>query len=82
MYTTTGETGYSSPAVVNDVIFMSTTQMGLYAFDAASGLCLWSADPVSSRRRGYIRGPVVYRDFLVIGTSRSIGEGSLKIYTL
>jgi outer membrane protein assembly factor BamB len=82
MYTTAGETGYSSPSVVNDVVFMSTSQLGLYAFDAATGLCLWSADPITSRRAGFIRGPVIYRDYVVVGTRTSITEGSLKIYTL
>jgi len=82
MYTTPGETGFSSPAVVNDVVFMGTSQLGLYAFDASTGLCLWSADPISSRKRGFVRGPVIYKDFVVMGTAIGTREGSLRIYNL
>jgi outer membrane protein assembly factor BamB len=86
MYTNAGETGYSSPAIVNDVVMMSTSQLGLYAFDAATGLCLWSAEPASApgttRRTSFMRGPVVYGDSVVIGTMRSQVEGSLKIYRI
>ena len=86
MYTNAGETGYSSPAIVNDVVFMSTTHLGLYAFDAATGLCLWSAEaaaePGTIPRTGFIRGPVVYGDDVVIGIRRSLTEGSLRIYKI
>ena len=81
MYTTPGETGYSSPAVVNDVVFMSTTKKGLYVFDVETGVCLWSAGNLG--RRGYIRGPAVSRDSLVIGTRElAQTQGTLKIYSL
>jgi hypothetical protein len=60
---------------------MSKSQLGLYTFDAAAtGLCLWSADPITtSRRRGFIRGPVIYQDYVVVGTGIGITERSLKI---
>ena len=81
MYTTRGETGYSSPAVVNDVVFMSTTKKGLYAFDVETGVCLWSAGNLG--RQGFIRGPGVYRDSIVIGTAETAqSQGTLKIYSL
>ena len=76
MYTTPGETGYSSPAIVNDVVFISTTKMGLYALDASTGLCLWTAGNIGSR--GFARGPAVYRNSVVIGTS----EANLNVYSL
>ena len=44
MYTTVAEGGLSSPAVVNDVVLISTTKVSLYAFDANDGTPLWSDD--------------------------------------
>ena len=41
MYTTPGESGLSSAAVVNDVVFCSTSIVTLYAFDANDGTLLW-----------------------------------------
>jgi glucose dehydrogenase len=35
-----GEVGLSSPAVVNDVVFVTTNAAALYAFDVANGHCL------------------------------------------
>src|SRR5687768_18363155 len=42
LYKMAGESGISVPAVVNDVVFMSTTRVALYAFNAADGTLLWS----------------------------------------
>jgi len=75
MYSTPGECGISSPAVVNDVVFVSTTRPGLYALDATSGLCLWSAPglpggpPDDSKA---ILGPAVYGNYVVVGCQSSI----------
>jgi outer membrane protein assembly factor BamB len=74
IYSSPGEAGLSSPAVVNDVVFVSTTKPGLYAFDAATGLCLWSAAGLAS---GYTLGPAIYGNFVVIGTRHT-----LNIYSL
>ncbi len=74
MYTTPGETGLSSPAVVNDVVFVSTTTPGLYAFDAATGLSLWSTGDLAP---GFPMGPAIYEDHLVVGSG-----DTLNIYSL
>ena len=74
MYTTPQEVGLSSPAVVNDVVFVSTTKPGLYAFDAATGLCLWSAGGLIP---GYPLGPAIYGDYVVVGSGNT-----LNIYSL
>jgi hypothetical protein len=67
MYTTIGEAGLSSPAVVNDVVFMSTnrpldfastSRRALYAFDATSGLCLWAAPRIPSVSTGSRAGKI------------------------
>ena len=41
MYTNVGESGLSSPAVVNDVVFCSTSKVSLYAFKVDDGTLLW-----------------------------------------
>jgi len=76
MYTTPNERGLSSPAVVNDVVFIATTKPGLYALNAATGLCLWSATGLGSAP--YAFGPAIYGDFVINGLS----NGNLYIYTL
>ena len=76
MYLTPNECGLSSPAVVNDVVFVSTTKPGLYALNAATGLCLWSAAGLGSA--SYAFGPAIYGDFVINGLS----NGNLYIYTL
>ena len=68
------EVGLSSPAVVNDVVFISTTKPGLYAFDAATGLCLWSAGGLAA---GYPMGPAIYGNYVVVGSGNT-----LNIYSL
>ena len=74
LYANPGEVGLSSPAVVNDVVFVSTDRPGLYALSAATGLCLWSAGGLSP---GYILGPAVYGNMVVVGSGSSI-----KVYSL
>jgi outer membrane protein assembly factor BamB len=67
------EAGLSSPATVNDVVFVSTSKTALYALDAATGLCLWSAPgqpaggwPV------YALGPAIYGNFVVHGAGQKV----------
>jgi outer membrane protein assembly factor BamB len=75
MYLTT-EVGLSSPAVVNDVVFVSTDKPALYALDANSGICLWSA-PGLPASRNYVLGPAVYGNYVVVGAGSTV-----YIYTL
>jgi outer membrane protein assembly factor BamB len=77
VYSTPGETGLSSPAVVNDVVFVTTTKPALYALDAQTGLCLWAAPGIAATG-GYAFGPAVYRSYVVNGISNS----NLYIYSL
>jgi len=74
LYANPGEVGLSSPAVVNDVVFASTDRPGLYALSATTGLCLWSATGLSP---GYILGPAVYGNMVVVGSGNSV-----KVYSL
>jgi outer membrane protein assembly factor BamB len=72
MYTTVGEGGLSSPAVVNDVVLISTTKVSLYAFDANDGTLLWSDDLGMQTSGfnggyGYCLGPAVYGNYVVAG---------------
>ena len=77
MYTTAGEAGLSSPSIVNDVVFISTTKSRLYAFDAATGLNLW-ASPSVGAGSFYMMGPAIYRKYVVTGSS----NGRLYIYSI
>ncbi len=56
LYTTPNEAGLGSPAVVNDVVLVPPSKPGLYALDADTGLCLWSATGLSGT---YVLGPAV-----------------------
>jgi len=76
MYTTT-ESGLSSPAVVNDVVFVSTgapaTTPALYAFSSANGVPLWIAPGFPQNPANpYSLGPAVYGDYVVIGAGSEI----------
>jgi outer membrane protein assembly factor BamB len=72
MYTTT-EAGLSSPVVVNDVVFVSTSAPALYAFSSANGIPLWTA-PGFPQHPGntFSLGPAVYGDSVVIGAGSEI----------
>ncbi len=77
------EAALSSPAVVNDVVFVSTTdtapggKMALYALDAATGLCLWAAPKVSGAGwPNYALGPAISGEYVVAGAANA-----LYIYT-
>ncbi len=66
---TSSEAGLSSPAVVNDVVFMATSKAALYAFDADTGVCLWSAPdlPIGGWPTPFCLGPAIYGNYVVIG---------------
>lgn len=78
VYCTPDEAGLSSPAVVNDVVFVSTTKPALYAFDAETGLCLWQAPGIKPVAGVFALGPAIYGNYVVNG----ISDGSLYIYSL
>jgi outer membrane protein assembly factor BamB len=69
MYTT-DESGLSSPAVVNDVVFVSTNKSALYAFDVNSGHCLWTAPGLPSFQ--FVLGPVIYGNHVIVGAGSAI----------
>ncbi|HEX3582473.1 MAG TPA: PQQ-binding-like beta-propeller repeat protein [Thermoanaerobaculia bacterium] len=90
LYKNAGESGISVPAVVNDVVFMSTTYVALYAFNAADGTLLWS-DTANfggqtggfSGGYGYCMGPAIAGNYVVAGALVQGGTGGvLNIYTL
>jgi outer membrane protein assembly factor BamB len=74
LYANPGERALSSPAVVNDVVFVATNKPALYALDTATGALLWQAPDLTS---GYaeILGPAIAGDYVVIGY-----QSSLRIY--
>jgi outer membrane protein assembly factor BamB len=67
----TNEAGLSAPAVVNDVVFVSTSKTALYALDANTGLCLWSAS-AASLGGSYSLGPAIYGDYVVLGSGNTV----------
>lgn len=89
MYQNAGESGISVPAVVNDVVFMSTTYVALYAFSATDGTVLWfDMDNYGSQTQGfmggygYCMGPAIWGNYVVAGAlvaGRTAG-GVLNIY--
>ena len=86
MYTTPAESGLSVPAVVNDVVFMGTSAVSLYAFNANDGTPLWS-DPLGMQTDGqnggygYCLGAAISGNYVVAG-ALILGRdgGVLKIY--
>ena len=90
LYRMAGESGLSVPAVVNDVVFMGTTRVGLYAFAARDGALLW-ADTDNfgpqtggmSGGYGYCMGPAIAGEYVVAGALTASGSGGvLNIYGL
>jgi outer membrane protein assembly factor BamB len=71
MYTT-NESGLTSPATVNDVVFVATDRAALYALDAATGLCLWSAPGLPTTGFQFSLGPAIYGNFVVNGTGKKV----------
>jgi outer membrane protein assembly factor BamB len=91
MYQNAGESGISVPAVVNDVVFMATTFVALYAFSATDGTLLWSDMTNFGTQTGgfmggygYCMGPAIWGDYVVAGAlvMGGTGGGVLNIYKL
>jgi outer membrane protein assembly factor BamB len=69
------EAGLSSPAVVNDVMFISTSKPALYALDTTTGLCLWSAPEIPAGDQNeptFALGPAVYGNYVVLGAWNNV----------
>jgi outer membrane protein assembly factor BamB len=88
MYRTPGESGLSSPAVVNDVVFCATSKIAVYAFHAYTGKMLWE-DQLGIQTGGmnggygYCLGPAVSGDYVVAGALVFGHQGGiLRIYGL
>jgi outer membrane protein assembly factor BamB len=79
MYTTR-EVGLSSPAVVNDVVFVSTDKTGLYALCAVTGTCLWSAPALPTG--AFALGPAIYGNYVVMGAGSTVYIYRLPTYTI
>jgi outer membrane protein assembly factor BamB len=86
MYTNYSESGLSSPAVVNDLVFMATTYVSVYAFSTADGTMLWQ-DQLGEQTGGlnggygYCMGPAICGDYVVAGALVFGGDGGiLRIY--
>lgn len=86
MYTNPGECGLSSPAVVNDVVFCTTSKVTIYAFDTVDGTCLWQYD-LGAQTEGYTggygfsMGPAVWGDYVVAGALvMGLDGGTLAIF--
>jgi outer membrane protein assembly factor BamB len=84
------ESGISVPAVVNDVVFMSTTAVALYAFSATDGTLLWSDTTGFGMQTGgmsggygYCMGPAIWGNYVVAGALvQGANGGVLNIYKL
>jgi outer membrane protein assembly factor BamB len=74
------EVGLSSPAVVNDVVFVSTDKVGLYALCAVTGTCLWSAPGLGSH--DFALGPSIYGNYVVMGAGNTLYIYRLPSYTI
>ncbi len=88
MYTNPGESGLSSPAVVNDVVFVSTSNVGIYAYKVTDGTLLWS-DTMGNQTLGfnggygYCMGPAIWGSYVVAGALiAGLNGGVLNIYGL
>jgi outer membrane protein assembly factor BamB len=74
----TAAAGLSSPVVVNDVVFVSTSdyaekRASLYAFATSNGVLHWSAPGfVSMTDNPYSLGPAIYGNFVVVGAGSQI----------
>jgi hypothetical protein len=73
LYTTPGEAGLSSPAVVNDVLFVSTSKTALYALSVDNGFCLWQAPGMPfGGWPNFCLGPAVYGNWVVVGAASKV----------
>jgi outer membrane protein assembly factor BamB len=88
MYTTAGESGLGSPAVVNDVVFCATSKVSIYAFDVRDGTLLWwdnlgSQTDGDNGGYGYCIGPAIWKNYVVAGALiQGVDGGILRIYGL
>jgi len=88
MYTNAGESGLSSPAVVNDVVFVTTSKVSIYAFKVSDGTLLWSNDIGNQTMGfnggyGYSLGPAIWGSYVVAGALiQGLNGGVLNIYGL
>jgi outer membrane protein assembly factor BamB len=88
MYTNAGECGLSSPAVVNDVVFCTTSKVSIYAFDIRDGTLLWQDDlgmqtDGYNGGYGYCLGPAIWKNYVVAGALVFGRDGGvLRIYGL
>ncbi|HMG75226.1 MAG TPA: hypothetical protein VK582_17135 [Pyrinomonadaceae bacterium] len=86
MYTSAGECGLSSPAVVNDVVFCSTSKVSIYAFRVSDGTLLWWDDlgmqtDGFNGGYGYCLGPAIWKNYVVAGALVFGRDGGvLRIY--
>jgi outer membrane protein assembly factor BamB len=87
-YTNGTESGLALPAVVNDVVLMSTTNISVYAFSANDGTLLWQ-DQLGEETGGfnggygYCMGPAVWQEYVVAGALVFGRDGGiLRIYKL
>jgi outer membrane protein assembly factor BamB len=68
-----GEVGLSSPAVVNDVVFVSTDKAALYAFDVDDGQCLWQASNLpNTGSMTFSLGPAIYGNYVAVGAGSNV----------
>ena len=88
MYTSAGECGLSSPAVVNDVVFCTTSKIAIYAFDVSNGKLIWWDDlgmqtDGYNGGYGYCLGAAIWKDYVVAGALVFGRDGGvLRIYGL
>ncbi|HEX7312579.1 MAG TPA: PQQ-binding-like beta-propeller repeat protein [Pyrinomonadaceae bacterium] len=88
MYQTAGESGLSSPAVVNDVVVCTTSKISIYAFDVRDGTLLWHDDMGMQTDGynggyGYCLGAAVCKNYVVAGALVFGRDGGvLRIYGL
>jgi outer membrane protein assembly factor BamB len=69
----TSEAGLSSPVVVNDVVFVSTSAPALYAFSSANGVPLWMAPGFPKNPANpYSLGPAIDGNFIVISAGSEL----------
>ena len=72
MYTNATESGLSSPAIVNDVVFCTTSKVSIYAFKVDDGTLLWQDDLGEQTGGfnggyGYCMGPAAWGNYVVAG---------------
>jgi outer membrane protein assembly factor BamB len=70
LYTQKNGAAISSPAVSNGVVFVTTTLPAIYAFDVASGACLWG--DTTTITRAYPLGCAVIGNMVVVASGRAL----------